>query len=82
MTIMGNTAETDQKIAGVTGHTESPRLSSLLSKLPLFRLEHCKPDAPVRPEMGIKTQQPGALDQLLSGLRGISLLCGPEDKPP
>ena len=37
-TIMGSAAETEQKMAGVTGHTEKPRLSLLLFKLLLFGL--------------------------------------------
>ena len=44
--------------------------------------EGWKPDTPVRPEMGIKTLRPKLLEQPLSGLGAISLLCGPEDKPP
>lgn len=44
--------------------------------------EGWKPDTPVRPEMGIKTLRPKLLEQPLSGLGRISLLCGPEDKPP
>ena len=35
---MGSAAETQQKMAGVNGHTEKPCLSLLLFKLPLFGL--------------------------------------------
>lgn len=59
MTLMGNAAEADQKMAGVTGHTEKG-----LASLPCFPnslsldSEHWKPDTLVRPEKGTKTLQP------------------------
>lgn len=57
MTITGNTAEPEQKRAGVTGHRKSRPLCTLSKSLSLDS-EHWKPDTLVKPETGIKTQQP------------------------
>ena len=57
MTTVGSTAERD-KHGRVTGNTEKSRLSPRLPELLHLDSGHGKPDAPVRPEMGTRTQLP------------------------